>query len=211
MIIREFRGITDLVIAEVTEDTVENFTTGTPEEFAGASELSRTTETSSETHYYNNIPAVVIEGTGADTVTISASALPLDLLAKITGQYHDEATGMMVECERTTKYFAIGYKTEMTDGTPIFVWRLKGTFGIPDSTHVTKDNGTGANGQSVTYTGISTTHKFTKTGKEAKAVVVEISGDSEVLLNACIPTTHVPFGTFLNVAVTVPSLRFSFL
>jgi len=43
MIIREFRGITDLVIAEVTEDTVENFTTGTPEEFAGASELSRTT------------------------------------------------------------------------------------------------------------------------------------------------------------------------
>ena len=40
-----------------------------------------------------------------------------------------------------------------------------------------KDNGTGANGQSVTYTGISTTHKFTKTGKEAKAVVVEISGD----------------------------------
>ena len=26
---------------------------------------------------------------------------------------------------------------------------------------------------------------------------------SDVLLNACIPTTHVPFGTFLNVAVTV--------
>ena len=99
------------------------------------------------------------------------------MLAKITGQYHDEATGMVVECERTTKYFAIGYKTEMTDGTPMFVWRLKGTFGIPDSTHAVKDNGTSANGQSVTYTGISTTHKFTKTGKEAKAVVVEISGD----------------------------------
>ena len=33
----------------------------------------------------------------------------------------------------------------------------------------------------------------------------------DVLLNACIPTTHVPFGTFLNVAVTVPSLRFSTL
>lgn len=29
----------------------------------------------------------------------------------------------------------------------------------------------------ITYTGISTTHKFTKTGKEAKADVVEISGD----------------------------------
>ena len=127
---------------------------------------------------------LLLKERGADTVTISASALPLDLLAKITGQYHDEATGMMVECERTTKYFAIGYKTEMTDGTPIFVWRLKGTFGIPDSTHVTKDNGTGANGQSVTYTGISTTHKFTKTGKEAKAVVVEISEIKLILANS---------------------------
>ena len=33
----------------------------------------------------------------------------------------------------------------------------------------------------------------------------------EVLLNACIPTVHVPAGTFLNVAVTVLSLRFSTL
>ena len=34
---------------------------------------------------------------------------------------------------------------------------------------------------------------------------------SDVLLNACIPTVHFPAGTFLNVAVTVPSLRFSTL
>ena len=34
---------------------------------------------------------------------------------------------------------------------------------------------------------------------------------SEVLLNACIPTVQLPFGTFLNVAVTVPSLRFRIL
>ena len=33
----------------------------------------------------------------------------------------------------------------------------------------------------------------------------------EVLLNACIPTVHVPAGTFLNVAVTVLSLRLSTL
>lgn len=177
MVIREYRGVTDLLIAEVTEDTAGSFTTDTPKEVAGVAELSRTTETSNETHYYNNLPAIVIEGTGADTVTINTSAIPLDVLAEITGQFYDTATGMMVECERTTKYFAIGYKTEMTDGTPVYVWRLKGTFGIPDTTHATKDNGTSANGQSLVFTGISTTHKFTKTSKEAKAVVVEIAGD----------------------------------
>lgn len=54
----------------------------------------------------------------------------------------------------------IGYRTKTTDGTEILVWRLKGTFKIPDSDHATEDDGTDANGQEITYTGISTTHKF---------------------------------------------------
>ena len=37
------------------------------------------------------------------------------------------------------------------------------------------------------------------------------SSDVLLMLNACIPTVHFPAGTFLNVAVTVPSLRFSTL
>ena len=48
-------------------------------------------------------------------------------------------------------------------------------FSIPDVTAQTKDDGTDANGQELTYTGISTTHKFTKTGKPAKAVNVDTS------------------------------------
>ena len=83
----------------------------------------------------------------------------------------------MVEQERTPKYFAFGYRTKTTDGTEILVWRLKGSFSIPDSDHATEDDGTDANGQEITYTGISTTHKFTKTGKPAKAVNVDTSLD----------------------------------
>ena len=71
-------------------------------------------------------------------VSISASAIPFDVLAKITGQFYDENLGMYVEGERESKYFAIGYITEKTDGTEVFVWRLKGKFNIPDSTHATK-------------------------------------------------------------------------
>ena len=43
-----------------------------------------------------------------------------------------------------------------------------------DSTHSTKTAGTESNGQELTYTGISTTHKFTKTNKPAKAINVEL-------------------------------------
>ena len=175
--IQEYRGIRGLVAAEVTTDTTEAFECDTPFAIAGVAELSKTTESASESHYYDNVPAVVIDSTGADEVTITASAIPFDALAKITGQVYDEAKGMFVEGERDGKYFAIGYITEKTDGTEVFVWRLKGKFNIPDSTHATKDDGAEANGQELTFTGNNTNHKFTIGGKEktAKAVNVDTS------------------------------------
>lgn len=179
--VQEYRGIRGLVCAEVTTDSLETFECGTPFPLAGVAELTRTTETSSEPHYYDNVPAVVISSTGSDEVTITASAIPFDALAKVTGQIYDEATGMFVEGERNNKYFAIGYVTEKTDGTEIYVWRLKGQFSIPDSTHATKNDGTDANGQEITFTGINTTHKFTSIGnKTAKAVNVDTSVNSKV-------------------------------
>jgi len=182
MKIVEYRGVEGLVYAEVQSDTTDTsgYTTGTVKELAGVAELTKSTESSSEAHYYDNMPAVVIESTGSDEVTVSVSAIPLDVLADITGQYYDTDTGMLVEGARESKYFAMGYKTKKTDGTEIYVWRLKGTFSIPESTHNTEDDGTDAQGQEITFTGISTTHKFTKTGKGAKAVNVEADGGADV-------------------------------
>lgn len=180
--ITEYRGIEGLVYAEVKVDDNETgeghgYVTGTVKELAGVAELSRTTESSSEAHYYDNIPAIVINSTGADTVTITTSAIALEVLADITGQDYDETTGAFIEGQRTPKYFAIGYKTKKTNGDEVYVWRLKGTFDIPESTHVTENDGTDANGQEVVYTGVSTTHKFTKTGKGAKALNVDLGKD----------------------------------
>ena len=171
----EYRGVEGAVYAEVTEDNAENFTTGEVKELVGLSEIGKTTESSNEAHYYDNIPAIIVSSTGADELSLNTAGIPLDIVAEITGQYYDQTTGMYVEQERTPKYFAFGYRTQKTDGTEVLVWRLKGTFTIPESTHVTKDDGTDANGQTLTYTGISTAHKFTKTGKPAKAVNVDMS------------------------------------
>lgn len=182
MEIFEYRGVSDLVYAEVTKDNndtaqSEGYVTGTVKPLAGVAEISKSTESSNEAHYYDNLPAVVISSTGSDEITISGSGIPLDVLADITGQYYDSATGMFVEKERTPKYFAIGYKTKTTSGDEMYVWRLKGTFNIPDQTSQTEDDGTDANGQEITFTGISTTHKFTKTNAPAKAVTVNTGLD----------------------------------
>lgn len=181
----EYRGVEGLVAAEVLVDNNETtgtegtygYVTGDVFAIAGVAEISKTTDSSSESHYYDNIPAVVITNNASDEVTISASAIPMDVLACLTGQTYDAALGCMIEGPRAVRYFAIGYKTKKTNGDEVYVWRYKGTFNIPDQTNATEDDGTDANGQELVYTGISTTHKFTKTGKGAKALNVDTGKD----------------------------------
>lgn len=172
----EYRGVEGLVAAKLLTDnnvTGEGLTYGPIFAIAGVAEVTKAVEQGSEAHYYDNIPAVVIDSVGADTITINASAIPLPVQAELTGQTFLEATGALVEEEATKPYFAVGYKTQKTDGSDVYVWRYKGKFALGDQTNATKDNGTSANGQSLTYTGINTTHKFTATGKTAKGLVVD--------------------------------------
>ena len=180
MEILEYRGVEGLVAAEILADDNDEgndhgYKTGEVFQIAGVAEIQRTTDSSQAAHYYDNYAAIVVTNESSDTVTISASAIPLDVLGKISGQYYDAETGSLIEGKRDLKYFAIGYKTKKTNGDEMYVWRYKGTFAIPDQTNHTEDDSTDANGQELVYTGISTTHKFTKTGKGAKAMVVDAS------------------------------------
>lgn len=173
--IYEYRGVEGLVAAPVLTDDSNGITFGSVIELAGVSEISKSTDSTNESHYYNNIAAVVISSTGADEITVNTSAIPLDVLANITGQVYNESKGMFVEQVRTPGYWALGYKTKDTNGNDYFVWRLKGMFNIPDQTNATEDDGTDANGQEITYTGVTTVHKFNLTGEGAKAVTVDTS------------------------------------
>lgn len=179
--ILEYRGVEGLVAAEVTKDDNESdggYVTGEVFPIAGVAEISRVTEASNEAHYYDNMPAIIVSNTASDEVTISTSAIPLDVYAKITGQHYDATKGVMIEGPRENKYFALGYKTKKTNGDEVYVWRYKGTFNIPDQTNATENDGTDANGQELVYTGIQTTHKFTATGKGAKAMNVDVALDT---------------------------------
>jgi hypothetical protein len=107
--IYEWRGCSDLVLAEVLADDNETPTTQDPNhgyvagevfDFAGLARVNKAVESSSEAHYYNNLPCVVVTGEGPDTITLDVSAVPLDIRAKVTGQQYSTATGTMIECER---------------------------------------------------------------------------------------------------------------
>lgn len=194
--IYEYRGVEGLVAAPVLTDTTEEITFGQVIEVAGVSEIGKEVDSTNEAHYYDNVAAVVISSTGADTITVNTSAIPDDVLAKITGQVYDASKGMLVEQERTPGYWALGYKTKDTNGNIRFVWRMKGTFNVPGETNQTENEGTDANGQEITYTGVSTIHKFTLTGKPAKAVTVNTDVN---------PVTSADFFGTVQTPDTVPS------
>lgn len=168
----EFRGCDNLVIAEITGDDNTGYTTGAVEVLAPVAEVSKTVESSSETHYYDNTGMIVIQAEGSDTITLTVPALPLAKLATVTGKVIDQATGTFIDCPPVEKYFALGYRLKLTDGTYRYVWRMKGSFAIPDETSATEDNGTSTNNQQLTYTGINTAYEFTNgagTGVKGRA------------------------------------------
>lgn len=179
--ITEWRGVEGLVVAKLLTDDNENgsghgLTYGDVYSLAGVAEIGRTTASTNESHYYDNMPAVVISSVGADEVTIQTSAIDLDVLAFITGQKYDSDLGIFIEGQKSQDYFALGYKTKKTNGDEVYVWRYKGRFNIPDSQHATETDGTDANGQEVIFTGVSTTHKFAKAdNKGVKAINVDVA------------------------------------
>lgn len=183
----EFRGCRRLVYAEVTTDNNESsggYVTGEVKTLAPVAEISKTVETSSEAHYYDNKAATIVNSEGADTVTFTIAVPPDEVLAEITGRVYDSTKKMFIDAPRKQKYFAVGYILgEKGDGDDErLVWRYKGTFNIPEETSSTEDDGTSANNMSLEYTGIYTQHEFANGGgtgvkKPAKAGYIRASSN----------------------------------
>lgn len=179
----EFRGVDSLYVAKVTKDenTSDGYVCDTPVYLSPVAEVGKTTDSSNEAHYYDNKAMIVVNSESADKITIVMAPPTLEKLAMIIGKSFDKETGMLVDGERRNDYYALMYRTKGTDGKYRYVSRLKGTFGIPEESNQTENDGTDTTNTSIEFTGIYTTHEFNK-GKyngtswekgSAKGIVVD--------------------------------------
>lgn len=199
MSIAEFRGCDHLCVAEVTKDAngigdYGGYTTGTVTILTEVAQVAKSTEQSSETHFYDNKAAITIRAVGADTVQLVVPAMALSALAKVTGAEIDADTGAYIDrgAANKQKYYALGYRLKLTDGTYRYVWRLKGTFSsIPDETSDTESNQINTNNQTIQFSGLDTVYEFEADGKSARAYVVD-ERDGKANVSAFFNTVKTP-------------------
>lgn len=172
----EYQGFDSLFAAEITKDEEgENgYVVETPFMLAPAGEISVPATGESTSKYYNNIPYLNITAEGANEVSLTTPILPLEIKTKLTGKDYDKETGAELDSgQPITKYFALLYRLRFTDGSYRYVVRHKGSFRIGDESAKSQDATTDSTNQSLTFTSITTSHKFTKTKKPSKMITVD--------------------------------------
>ena len=181
----EYRGVRGLVIAEITEDN-GTYTTGTWQRLSGVQNVALATTESSETHYYDNLSAIIIDTEGADELTLTISVLENKTRALIEGRTYVEGVDMLVKTPKQNKLFALGFIGEKTNGVEEFNILYKGKFTGGNETHATKTDGAEATNLEYTFTAIYTASNI-HNGKPAKSV--KLSASDKV-------TEAALFGTF---------------
>jgi phi13 family phage major tail protein len=173
----EFRGCDSFVAAKITKDDKTGYTTGSVIEIAPIASVAKTSEVSSETHFYDNTGMIKIKAVGVDTVTFVVPAMFLEKLAIVTGAYIDPLTGAYMSGEDSDDEYAVGYRLKLTDGSYRYVWRLKGTFsGVPDENSNTESNSVDTQNQTVVFTGTKTIYAFSNGGARRDVVIDERDG-----------------------------------
>ena len=185
--IAEFRGCDYLCVAKITKDSNVvpggGYETGTVTKLCEIASVAKSTDQTSETHFYDNKAQITIRAVGSDVVTLIVPAMFLKTLATVTGAYYNESTGAYIDRgnANSNDYYALGYRLKLTDGTFRYVWRLKGTFSsIPDENSNTESDQIDTQNQTVVYTGVDTEHIFSNilnndgtTGGTARSIVYD--------------------------------------
>ena len=165
---KQKRGIKNVHIAIITEDTVENYSTGEVIAWPGARELSTTNSVSTEKVYADDQLMDVRKAEGATERDLTVTNIPDSIASKVLGDYYDEETGLYVVRKNSKPvYVAVGYDTGETDGSRTYVWNYKCVIARPDESVKTNDESTDASDTTLKITLLDTIHNIELDGETA--------------------------------------------
>lgn len=169
------RGLQNIYVAAITEDSATAFTTETPYKLIPAGEMSISVDGDSTSYWFDNTVFATVGREGTSEITISGAGLRAAAIAVLNGKEVDATTGAVLDqgVYGQDNYFAFGAEKNNIDGTSEMFWFLKGTFSIPEENAKTIGEDTDATGTELTFTAIPTTHVFSANNKICKRVVMD--------------------------------------
>jgi phi13 family phage major tail protein len=178
----EFVGVDSVYAAIITQDTAASFVTEAPEFFAPTAEIVGESEVSTQSTYYDNVPANNYVSEGATRLTITFSGVPADKYAKYTGKYYDAATGRVYDSgEPAPPDCALSFRFSKGKNGYRYYQYLKGTFEGGNEEAVTKAEGNvDVRTYQMTFVAVTTTHQWTIDGvsKPLKRIFADTTDES---------------------------------
>lgn len=206
----EFRGTDAVYFAPLTKDDKTGYTFQTPVMICNSGQISKSVNSSSETHYYSNVGSIVILTNGGDTVTVTTPVLDLGIVAMLTGQTLDSATGALLTGDLKEVHGALIYRTQLTDDTWRYTVKYNATLSaVPEEVSVTKKDSIDTNGQQLEFKCNKTTYAFSNGGQVDGAEFDE--RDDKCTFTTFFDTVYTPdtMGSIVKAAVTALSLSAS--
>ena len=153
-------GLKNVVIAPLTEDTETSHTYGELQLMAGAIEASITPENADpDVQYADDIEFDTLYPDPELTFSTSMADIPLSIQEQIFGNQIDDNGVLVRTASDRPPYFAVGFKSEKSDGTYRFIWLYKvrakpmtENYKTKEGQTITRQNG------SVEWTAIKRTH-----------------------------------------------------
>jgi phi13 family phage major tail protein len=156
-------GLSSVYVAEITQDDASAYIAGTPAYLAPVAALSGAPTINAETLYYDDQAYEFLVSEGTTERKLTLSALPPEMEAWLTGEIFNSATGRLFDHAKPSAapYFALGYKTQKSNGSYRYVWFLKGKFQKPGPESTTLGESADPKQVELTYTALKTIYGFT--------------------------------------------------
>lgn len=162
----EFVGVDSIHTAIITKDTETEYSTEPPEYFAPAAEITGEPETENTPTYYDNAAANNYVTEGVTPLSIVVSGIPADKYAKYLGKHYDAATGRVYDNGKPKPpNVALSFRFDKGYNGHRYYQYLKGTFSGGAEEATSKTNTVDVKTYSMTYTAVSTTHKWIVNGE----------------------------------------------
>lgn len=153
-------GLRDVYIAPVTVDDSGSYVAGAPIYFAPIVEASAEAAVNSKTQYADDAAYDAMVAEGETTISLTVTGMKPEVLAAITGNVLDVASGRIFDNGGTPPYYAVGFKSQKSNGKFRFYWFLKGIFDRPQEEFASKTDSPEPKVVKIKFTAIKTTHAF---------------------------------------------------